>query len=143
MPAVEGGQLMQGATDAVTNPHEIEQFRNRLELWRREHRGRRPLPEELWSEAAQLAQQYGVYRTAKVLRLSYQSLKQHLPADIDRRAKRKKTTTKFLELLPLSSALPECNVEFENGRGAKMKIQLKGTAMSELPNLTRLFWREL
>lgn len=134
---------MQSGPDAVTNPHEIEQLRNRLELWRSEHRGRRPLPQELWSEAAQLAQQYGVYRTAKALRLSYESLKQHLPAGIDPRAKRKKTTAKFLELPPLSSALPECSVELENARGAKMKIQLKGAAMGELPSLTRLFWREL
>jgi hypothetical protein len=134
---------MQSTTNVVTNPHEMEQLRNRFELWRSEHRGRRPLPEELWSEAAQLAQQYGVYRTAKVLRLSYESLKQHLPSGSDQRARRKKISAKFLELLPFSSALPECNVELENARGAKMKIQLKGTAMSELPNLTRLFWREL
>jgi len=135
---------MQTSTDAVANSHQIEQVRNRLELWRRGHVGRRRLPEELWSEAAQLAEQYGVYRIAKALRLSYDSLKQHLPASAALAPKRKKTPAKFVELLPWSSGmLPECSLELENARGAKMKIQLKGAAMSELSNLTRLFWREL
>jgi hypothetical protein len=39
--------------------------------------------------------------------------------------------------------MPECSVELENVRGAKIKIQLNGGAVGELPNLTRLFWREL
>lgn len=135
---------MQTMTDAVANSHQIEQVRHRLELWRREHAGRRPLPPEMWSEAAQLAQQYGVYRIAKALRLSYDSLKQHLPAHAALAPKRKKTPAKFAELLPWSSGtLPECSLELENARGAKMKIQLKGAAMGELSNLTRLFWSEL
>lgn len=135
---------MQTSTDAVANSHQIEQVRNRFEVWRRGHAGRRPLPQELWSEAAQLAQQYGVYRIAKALRLSYDSLKQHLPASAGLAAKRKKTPAKFVELLPWSSGLPpECSLELENARGAKMKVQLKGAAMGELSNLTRLFWREL
>lgn len=137
---------METSTGAVSNPNQIEQLRNRFELWRSNHPGRRPLPQELWSAAAQLAQQYGVHRTAKALRLSYDSLKQHMPATgaAALPTKRRKPPAKFVELLPLSSAmLPECSVELENERGAKIKIQLKGTAMNELPSLTRLFWREL
>jgi hypothetical protein len=58
--------------------------------------------------------------------------------------RRQKSWARFIDLLPLSLAtLPECNLELENARGAKLKIQLKGTAMSELPTLTRLFWSEL
>jgi hypothetical protein len=129
--------------DVVTNSRPIEQLRSRLELWRSEHRGRRPLPQELWFEAAQLAQQYGVYHTAKALRLSYESLKQHLPPGATLPVKRKKRSAKFVELLPLSSAVSECSVELENARGAKMKIQLKGTAMGELATVAQLFWREL
>jgi len=135
---------MQTSSDAVANSHQIEQVRNRFEVWRRGHAGRRPFPQELWSEAARLAQEYGVYRIAKALRLSYDSLKHHVPASAARAAKRKKTAAKFVELLPWSSdLLPECSLELENARGAKMKIQLKGAAMGELSNVTRLFWREL
>jgi hypothetical protein len=44
-----------------------------------------------------------------------------------------------VELRPLSpTALPECRVELENVRGAKIKIQLNGEAVDELPNLARL-----
>lgn len=135
---------MQANNDAVTNPHQIEQVRNRFELWRSGHHGRRPLPQDLWSAAAQLAQQHGVHRIAKALRLSYDSLRQHLPTGAALQRKPRKTPAKFVELLPLSSALlPECSIELENARGAKIKIQLRGPAMDELSRLTQLFWREL
>lgn len=128
-------------TPLDSNP--VEQLRNRFELWRREHRGRHPLPQELWSAAADLAQQYGLNRTARALRLSYYSLKEHMPVDTRGRGKRPRSA-KFVELLPWSSAgMPECSVELENGRGAKMKIQLQGAALGELSHLTQLFWREL
>jgi hypothetical protein len=84
-----------------------------------------------------------VYHTAKALRLSYESLKQHLPPGATLPVKRKKRSAKFVELLPLSSAVSECSVELENARGAKMKIQLKGTARGELATVAQLFWREL
>jgi hypothetical protein len=51
---------------------------------------------------------------------------------------------KFVELLPSSPmAMAECSVELANVRGAKIKIELNGGAVSELLNLARLFWREL
>jgi hypothetical protein len=127
----------------LTQTNQIEQLRDRFELWRRDHPGRRPLPDELWSAAANLAQQYGVNPTAKALRLSYDSLKQHMPRGAAVGQNRQRTA-RFVELLPWNPAtMPECSIELENARGAKIKIQLKGEALSELSNLTRLFWREL
>ena len=126
-----------------TQQHQLEQLRDRFETWRRDHQGRARLPGELWSEAASLAQQCGVCRTAKMLRLSYDSLKQHIQVNGLGGGKAVRTP-RFVELRPLSPAgMPECSVELENVRGAKIKIQLNGGAVGELPNLTRLFWREL
>jgi hypothetical protein len=134
---------MKDTNEAVLNPNPLEQLRDRLELWRREHAGRHPLPQELWSAAADLAQQYGVNRTARALRLSYYSLKEHMAVDKRGRGKRPRSA-QFVELLPWSPArMPACSIELENGRGAKMKIQLHGAALGELSHLTRLFWREL
>ena len=126
----------------LTGVNPLEQLHDRFELWRRDHPGRHPLPQQLWSAAASLAQQYGVYRSAKALRLGYDSLKQHMPGAVA--GEKRPKAPRFVELLPLSpSAVPECCVVLENARGAKIKIQLKGAAVGELPNLTRLFWREL
>jgi hypothetical protein len=135
---------MQSIADTVANSHLIEEVRHRLDVWRSEHAGRQPLPPELWSEAAQLAQEYGAQRIAKALRLSYYSLKQHLPASAAVGAKGEKKPAKFVELPPWNSSMvPECSLELENARGAKMKIELRGAGVGELSNLTRLFWREL
>ena len=38
-----------------------------------------------------------------------------------------------------TSALSECQVEFESTTGAKMRIQVKGTATPDLAALSRLF----
>lgn len=136
---------MKSSDEAVvdTQQHQLEQLRDRFEVWRRSHSGRLRLPGELWSEAANLARQCGVYRTAKVLRLSYDSLKQHVQGDGLGRRKPPRTP-KFVELGRLSAAaMSGCSVELENVRGAKIKIQLNGGAVGELSNLARLLWREL
>lgn len=127
--------------EALTHTNPLEQLRVRFELWRRNHPGRPRLPQELWSAAANLAQRYGVCRTAKALRLEYYSLKKHMPMAAAGEGER---SPRFVELLPLSSAnIPECSVELENVRGAKIKIQVKGAGIGELSNLTQLLWREL
>jgi hypothetical protein len=132
---------MKQNNEALTRTDPVAKVRDRFELWRQNHPGRPRLPQELWSAAANLAQQYGVCRTAKALRLQYQALKKHMQMGAAGKLQRSPT---FVEMLPLSSAAtPECNVELENVRGAKIKIQLKGAAMGELSNFTRLLWREL
>jgi hypothetical protein len=131
-------------TDNPIIASQVEQVRSRFEEWRVQHPGRLRLPQDLWSAAAQLARHYGVNRTARELRLSYYSLKKHIQSADAAEEGTPALSPKFIELMPGSSAtMAECSVELENGRGAKMKIQLKGTAMSELSTLTRLFWNEL
>jgi hypothetical protein len=126
-----------------TRQHQLEQLRERFEVWRSGRVGRARLPGGLWSEAANLARQCGVYRTAKVLRLGYDSLKRHVEEDGLGRGKSPRPP-QFVELRRLSpAAMAGCSVELENVRGAKIKIQLQGEAMGELSNLARLFWREL
>ena len=59
-------------------PVELGVLAQRLEAYRRNRVGRSPLPEALWTEAARLAQRYGVCRVQQALRLSYYGLKQRL-----------------------------------------------------------------
>ncbi len=47
----------------------------------------------------------------------------------------------FVELVPPQRAcLPECIVELEHPRGAKMRIHLKGVGAPDLTALSRSFW---
>ena len=137
---------MKPTKEAVPHPldsNPLSQLRDRFELWRRQHPGRHHLPQDLWAAAANLAQQYGVSRTARTLRLSYYSLKEHRPESTPRKEKRPRSA-RFVELLPWNpTRMPACSVELENARGAKIKIHLHGAAVGELSQLTRLFWREL
>jgi len=52
-------------------PEVMQEVAQEFEEWRSSHSGRRPIPEALWKRAADLARQYGVFRTSKVLRLDY------------------------------------------------------------------------
>jgi hypothetical protein len=42
----------------------------RFERWRKGHKARLPIPEVLWSAAAEAAREHGVFRAAKALRRS-------------------------------------------------------------------------
>jgi hypothetical protein len=61
-------------------PAGLKDAQQRFEQWRSSQSGRRPIPEPLWVLAEELAGQHGVFRTAQVLRLDYNKLKQRTAA---------------------------------------------------------------
>jgi hypothetical protein len=110
----------------------------RFERWRGAHTGRLPIPDELWASAAEVAKEYGVYRTAKVLRLEYGKLKRRVQSAAP--IPRTTAPPAFLELMaPPAPGLSECLIELEGPRG-KMRIQWKGTTAPDLSGLSRVFW---
>ena len=122
-------------------PAGLEAGRRRFERWRRTRKGHSRIPEPLWTSAVKLAGAYGLCRTARTLRLDYNALKKRVnsvePAD----PSGQETSTAFVELVPPQRAcLPECIVELEHPRGAKMRIHLKGGAAPDLAALSRSFW---
>ena len=56
-------------------PDGMRGIHGRFSRWRKSHTGRLPIPESLWSAAADAAREYGVFRAAKVLSLEYGKLK--------------------------------------------------------------------
>ena len=111
----------------------------RFEKWRRTRTAHR-IPAELWSLAAELGGQYGLSRTARVLRVDYYAMKKHIDAsssDQDEAV----AAPAFVEILttPGSSDLSECQVEFESPSGRKMRIQMQGACIPVLTELSRLF----
>lgn len=123
-------------------PALLEATRQRLEQWRRSpSRGRR-IPEPLWAAAVKLAEVYGVSRISSVLGVNYQRLKRRLPPPSARAVSRSEGPgATFVELAaPTRSEARECLVEFEDARGAKMRIHLPGVATPDLVALSRSFW---
>jgi hypothetical protein len=90
-----------------------------------------------------MAGTYGLHRTAKALRLDYYSLKKRVQQEAAdaRRVPARDGAATFLELTPPASAGPcRCLLELEDGRGAKMRVALKGVAAPDLAALSRSFW---
>ncbi|HTG58206.1 MAG TPA: hypothetical protein VMG63_02165 [Terriglobia bacterium] len=122
--------------------NELEQVRCRFELWRKTRKRCSPIPQVLWTSAAKLVRQHGLYRTARTLRLNYYSLKKRLSTIEDLPCRSPQKVPTFIELLPAeSSGSCACAIEMENARGEKMKIHLPGLGSPELAVLTQSFWR--
>ena len=121
------------------NSKRLETARRRLEQWRQGREGRSRIPNALWAEATKLGCKYGVYRTARMLRLDYQCLKDRVTAASKESSKRRKKHT-FVEVPFNGRAAGECTVEIESGSGSKLCVQLKGSAVSEVSSLARVFY---
>jgi hypothetical protein len=134
-------------------PARLEAGRRRFERWRGTRTGRSRIPERLWTSAVRLVGVYGLCRTARTLRLDYNALKRRVesagvngsPAGpvLKRRMSARSTSTErksaqapamtFVELPPLEPAgVPECIVELDYPRGAKMRIRLTGRQSPEV-----------
>ena len=148
-------------------PHDMQRLYRRFERWRSAHTGRLPIPERLWTAAAELAREQGVFATAKALHLEYGKLKQladaAVPASkgrvaktpiavrqtqggirhratLPRRTRSQPRPPAFVELLaPRPGSSQECRVELEGPRG-RMRVEFKGLATAELVALSRALW---
>lgn len=113
----------------------------RFQKWRKT-RTKPRIPEPLWKLAAGLGKKYGVSQTAKTLHLDYYDLKRRVEA-ADSEVGQGETPGTFVEVLPAaSSPASACVVELDDGRGVKMRIQLKSAGAAELTALGQLFWRQ-
>ncbi len=131
---------------------DMQRLYKRFERWRSAHTGRLPIPERLWTAAAELAREHGAFPTAKALRLEYGKLKDRaealgqekkgvrkLRSAIPRHAVSTAAPT-FMELItPRSGSAASAVVELEGPRG-RMKIELKGITTAELVALSRALW---
>jgi hypothetical protein len=148
-------------------PQDMRRVYQRFERWRSAHTGRLPIPERLWAAAVELAQQHGVFATAKALHLEYGKLKRLADAlvpglkgrvekaptalrqtqvitrhrtTVPRGARVRPRPPAFVELLaPRPGSSRECRVELE-GPGGRMRIEVKGIATAELVALSRALW---
>jgi len=64
------------AGEVLNIPPGMRKVYGRLKRWRSKQTRRVPIPEPLWTAAAELAREHGINATAKVLHLEYGKLKQ-------------------------------------------------------------------
>ncbi len=126
------------------SPLPFEHARRQFEGWRRRRAPGSLIPDVLWRVAVRLARDHGVSKTARALGLDYYALKRHVEAASEERMESPSSDgTRFLEVpFGLAPPAPGCVVELEDRRRARLRIELRGAALSEIEALARTLWRE-
>ncbi len=121
-------------------PSEIQELSRQIQQWRSTRCRSRRMPEPLWAEAANLARQHSVAKVARYLHLDYYALKERIqPAE---EISAPESGPVFVELPHIPGApVSECSIEIEHPRGSRMRIHIKGTALPDITELTRTFYR--
>lgn len=121
---------------AIAVPAAIQEAQQQFENWRGQRKRGERIPESLWTTAVELAKQHGVWPTARALHLDHSRLKRHV-GNVEEEVK----SGPFIEVIPQGPTFYACTVEMEDGRGARMRIELKGAA-ADMAALSRTFWSE-
>lgn len=129
------------AQEMSTEPSGLAALRDQIEAWRGMRPRTRSMPQALWSEAAAMARELGVYRVARALRLNFDTLKRHVgsPSTPNRRGRsvartmRSPTRTDFVEVRGLTDVSraavgQETTVEVVACDG--MRLSIRGTCAS-------------
>jgi hypothetical protein len=119
---------------------QLAQAKQGFDRWRRSRKRSRQIPDGLWRMATEAASVHGVYATARELRLNATRLKEQLRSLGHDQVSEK--TPGFVEF-PWLGATPvsECILEAEDGDGSKLRIHLKGEAISQAVSLSRMLWK--
>jgi hypothetical protein len=119
---------------------EMERVHRRFQQWRRQRRGREPIPKRLWAAAASVAREYGVNATSKALSLDFNKLKAQVNRKQAVKRRSSEAAPQFLELVATPQpGGAECVIELEGPRG-KMRIDWKGSVAPDFAGLSRMLW---
>jgi hypothetical protein len=124
----------------------LSQLKRQFAQWRAGRKVGERIPAGLWAGAVAAAVEHGAYRVAAELHLDYAVLKRRT-ALAEGKASATEMAPRFVELRapsgPMASAgalQPECVVELDNARGAKMRVVLSGNGLCGLSALCSAFW---
>ena len=131
---------------SIENTAELAKLERDVARWRQRRKVSCPMPAPLWGRAAELAQELGVGRVARVLGLNQTTLKHRVQAS-ERSGDACLAT--FVELLPpvprRADATPggigECALEVDSIDGSRLRVMLKGLSMESLATVLRHFAR--
>ncbi|KPK75309.1 MAG: hypothetical protein AMJ79_11595 [Phycisphaerae bacterium SM23_30] len=121
-------------------PGALSAASQRFHRWRKQHRSRARLPQELWRRAAALARKHGLHLTARALGLNYYSLQRRLAETAPEEVFPTKAQQAFIELLPevMAPGSVECTIEWVEGGGATVRMHIQGARLPELTYLVRV-----
>lgn len=112
----------------------LARLERRFTAWRKSRSVGQRIPHPLWKAAVQVASEHGLNQTASALKLDYYSLKKRVDGN-------RASSASFVELpSPSYPVVSECVIELEDGRGARMRVHLKGQNVPDLLPLSRQFW---
>lgn len=124
----------------------LSRLKQQFDEWRAGRRAGERIPPGLWAGAVAAAVEHGAYRVGAELHLDYAVLKRRA-ALVGGKATSTELAPRFVELFapagretPAGAARPECVVELDNARGAKMRVELDGNALAGLSVLCSAFW---
>lgn len=123
-------------------PVDLSRAAGRFAQWRQTRVLGARIPAALWDAAVELACRHGVSRTVAALGVRYDTLKNRVAerGSLSLGGEESVARPAFLELPASSLAAPsECVIEFENARGARMRVQVKG-CVPDLVALGRSLW---
>jgi hypothetical protein len=133
--------------DKFEIPGEMAKVRRDIEEWRSTRTKRCRLPDWLWEAAAALGRTHGIYRAARVLHVSYESLKRRVVSGNGGRRptdRMGQTAVPFVELRPAPLAATPApargsEVELVGVQGERMVIRLAANQHLDLPALAKAF----
>ncbi len=123
---------------------DVEEVRSRIEHWRRTRRKRTPMPEELWTEAAALAEEHGVSRVSRALKVQYGSLKRRVEQGVECGRVSGERSGGFVELsvaevVPRPAAVSTV-VKLSRGDGAEATVELGAGEVVDIVGLAEALW---
>jgi hypothetical protein len=123
-------------TKALKSGDLFSSARAKLEKWRLGGRRGRRIPQEVWSEAVELARVQGVSKTSMALGLDYYGLQRRLDEDSETAvATGDVEAPAFVELTLGGRGAPDCVLVVDVGPGRQLRIELRGAATSRLESL--------
>jgi hypothetical protein len=135
-----------------TIPADLLELKARFETWRTNRKYvREPIPNELWTAAADLSRRYPPSLVGRVLKLDPSRLKKLLLKRSARTSIRKKPQAAFFQL-PTEIALPKagspllqspigCRLQIERPDGARLTLMLPPLDLADINRLCSDFWR--
>ena len=103
-------------------PAAMVSLREKVQAWRAKKRHRR-MPEELWTEAVGLAQEYGVHPVSKNVEVSYTRLKKLVEGKKENQLSRQ-SSPEFVQISPArSGSASGARLEINRPDGCRLSVE--------------------
>ena len=119
----------------------IEKVKQRFETWREVREKRTKIPEELWQAAVELSSDYSLNEISQTLHINYSVLKERIVSMKTGGLGVNGSEGDFVEIdLDRRMSTEEWVFELEDGKGAKMRMRMKGGAGVDLIEIAKVLW---